>query len=321
MTRRIVTLDIGGERVIGTHHVARGPARDIGFVLTNAGYVPRDGHGGLSTVMCDALAQAGFHAFRFDMPGLGDAPGFLPNHALELFDHVTSGGYAKTVLGIAKELKARYGIRAIVPGGMCGAAVTAIWVADRDPDAVAGLVLLEPELFRSDEEKTTDLDWLGNARRKLFAYWGWMRVLTMENRWARFMPLPRKTLLDVFGSRDRLPTVTNFELAAAWRRVVARKTPILVLTASGKLREVFLDRVNRVALANLPTDHVRHERLAETNHIFTTGRASARVRDHVLRWARDVWGPELGPLPFFPVDTDVSRVAFEQRALADVEGE
>jgi hypothetical protein len=117
-----------------------------------------------------------------------------------------------------------------------------------------------------------------------------MRVLTMENRWGRSIPLPRKMILDVVNRRDGLPGVTNLPLVAAWRRVVARQTPALVITAADKLRGVFFDRVNRVMLSGVSMTSVRQVPLGATNHIFTSGNAIERIRDHVLSWTFDHFG-------------------------------
>jgi hypothetical protein len=66
--------------------------------------------------------------------------------------------------------------------------------------------------------------------------------------------------------------------------VVRSRRPTLVVTAAGKMRELFLDRVNRVAVPDFPTQWIEHVRVPHTNHIFTTGGAIAIVTDVVARW-------------------------------------
>jgi pimeloyl-ACP methyl ester carboxylesterase len=122
---------------------------------------------------------------------------------------------------------------------------------------------------------------LNKLRGKLFSYWGWMRVLTHENRYARFIPLPRKAILDFVLSHSELPSVTNLPLAAAWQRFVTAKRPALVITAEGKLREVFFERINATVLAGVEGGPYQHVRLAGTNHIFTTGGAIQTVIGHL----------------------------------------
>jgi alpha-beta hydrolase superfamily lysophospholipase len=118
---------------------------------------------------------------------------------------------------------------------------------------------------------------------KVFSYWGWMRLLTDENKYARYVPLPKKAILDFVLSRSPLPSVTNMPLTQAWSRWLHGGHPALVITASGKLREVFFDRVNTAVLAgHTPsTAQFQHVRLKGTNHIFTTGGAIETVIGHL----------------------------------------
>lgn len=122
---------------------------------------------------------------------------------------------------------------------------------------------------------------LAKLRGKLFSYWGWMRVLTHENRYARYIPLPRKAILDFVLSQSELPAVTNLPLATAWQRFVKAKRPVLVITAEGKLREVFFERINATVLANVQRSNYQHVKLSGTNHIFTTGGAIKTVIGHL----------------------------------------
>lgn len=307
--RQIDRIQWEGNTLVGTCHLPEGePASDVGFLFFNFGYVPRDGHGGLAAKVCDALAAKGFPSFRFDLPGLGDSSGTPPAFAEDLFDHVTSGGYAACALAIARDRMQRFHLKKIVMGGLCGAAVTAIYTADRDPSVVGGLLLLEPELFlttKSALEKVhgekeinawtlilQGMDRLSQVPiiAPVFSYWGWMRLLTLENRYGRHVPLPRKWLLSVLLQKDKLPDVSNIPLIDAWRRAVALRIPCLVITAQGKLREVFFDRINGVALSGLDTSNVEHVRLSGTNHIFTTGGAIDAVNARVLPWALSHFG-------------------------------
>lgn len=293
-----------GNALVGTCHIPESVSfRGTGFLFLNFGYVPRDGHGGLAAKLADALAAEGFYSFRFDLPGLGDSSGRSPAFAEDLFDSVTSGAFAECALAIARDCMRRFPLKRMVLGGLCGAAVTSIYAADRDPETVGGLVLLEPELFLTTKsaveklraeknsappsllERSVDRLSAIPAVAPLFSYWGWMRLLTLENKYGQYVPLPRTFLLSILLRKDRLPDVTNIPLVDAWERVVARRVPSLVITAQGKLREVFFDRINGVALSGLSAEGLQHVRLSGTNHIFTSGGAIEAVRGHVLPWA------------------------------------
>jgi len=315
VARKLEVLDLDGGRCVGTWHLPPGRSSSVGLLWLNFGYVPRDGHGGLATQASDVLAARGVPCFRYDLPGLGDAPGPLPPNTQAFYPQVTSGRYTHVTRQLVKHLCQAHGLDGLVLAGLCGGAVNAIYVGDEERRRVKGLVLLEPELYVTEptQEATPTSHgarpWLrahlpqpvaplvdhlpalpvpvenrlAAVRAKVFSYWGWMRLLTHENRYARFVPLPRKAILDFVLSRSELPAVTNLPLTAAWRRWVDGGGPTLVITAAGKLREVFLDRINATVLRGVELGRYQHPRLERTNHIFTSGGAIATVTSLIVR--------------------------------------
>jgi pimeloyl-ACP methyl ester carboxylesterase len=288
--REVLELEVAGERLVGTRHVAPVRGARIGVLLLNAGFAPRDGHGGLSALTADALAARGVPAYRFDLPCLGDSPGPLPARKEDFFGFVTSGGFTDVTAGLVRELCVCEGLGRLVLGGLCGGAVTAIFVGAREPVRVCGLLLLEPEMYvveskidvASQRRRLPRL--LGRLGRHVFDYWGWMRLLADESPRSRWVPFPRRTVLALLRRRADLPPVTNVPLVDAWREVVRHARPSLVITAAGKMPEIYFDRVNAVALRGVDMGAVTHVRLTNTNHIFTTGGAIEAVHSHVLPW-------------------------------------
>jgi pimeloyl-ACP methyl ester carboxylesterase len=313
--RKALQIQLGQDLLTGTAHVPKERESNIAMLFINFGYVPRDGHGGLAAQTCDALAQHGVPAFRFDLPRIGDTPGDLPAHTHQFFDLVTSGGFTNVTTELINALCEREGLDGVCLGGLCGGAVTAIFAAEREPTKVKALVLLEPEMYVTEPKKEPAADanaavekprrrkrdWLLGAAKTVagtklkrsfaataFNYWGWMRFLTYEGQRGQWIPLPRKRILDFVLSSSTLPDVTNMPLASAWQRYVQHKRPVLVITADQKLREVFFDRINRVVLQKVDTRSMRHIRLKGTNHIFTTGGAIETVMGHVVPWVEEL---------------------------------
>jgi len=292
--REVFELEVAGERLVGTRHVPSAPGARMGVLLLNAGFAPRDGHGGLSAHAADALAARGIPAYRFDLPRIGDSPGPLPARILDFFELVASGGFADVTTELVRELCPREGLDRLVLGGLCGGAITAIFVGAREPARVCGLLLLEPEMYviepRIDAaSRRRRLPRLrGRLKRQLFNYWGWMRLLANEGPRTQWIPFPRQAILAFLRGRMDLPAVTNLPLVEAWRELVRDGRPSLVITAAGKMHEIFFDRINAVALRGLDTRSVRHVRLKRTNHIFTTGGAIEAVLSHVLPWTESV---------------------------------
>jgi hypothetical protein len=322
MTRHLDILDLPHGRCVGTLHRPTQQTHNIGLLWVNFGYVPRDGHGGLATQASDALAERGILCCRYDLPGLGDAPGPLPAVTHDFFPVVTGGSLTAVTVDLVKAICAREQLQGLVIGGLCGGAVNAIFTGDAAHPLVHGLILLEPEMYLTEPtesdgaikpihirawvrsqlpaEKGTALELVDRALRikwpledvvkagvrrvvprRALNYWGWMRLLTAEGKYSRYVPLPRKAILDLVMGRSGLPSVTNMPLAVAWKRWVETKRPALVITAAGKLREVFFDKIHSgLQLPPLSATYV-HVRLSGTNHIFTTGGAIEAVTGHL----------------------------------------
>jgi pimeloyl-ACP methyl ester carboxylesterase len=292
--REVIELEVAGARLVGTRHAPAGPGDRMGVLLLNAGFAPRDGHGGLSSHAADALATRGIPAYRFDLPCIGDSPGPLPARVLDFFELVTSGGFIGVTAGLVRELCAREGLERLILGGLCGGAVTAIFVGAREPERVCGLLLLEPELYVTEPKvdeasrRRQHPGLIGQLKLQIFNYWGWMRLLAREGRRGRWLPIPRQAILGMLRAQPDLPAVANVPLVDAWRALVRRARPSLVITAAGKMPEIFFDRISGVALRGLDTRSVRHVRLENTNHVFTTSGAIESVLSHVLPWVESV---------------------------------
>ncbi|QSQ27176.1 hypothetical protein JY651_20670 [Pyxidicoccus parkwayensis] len=301
--RELIQLDVKGHRLWGTYHPAASPTPErVGFLFLNPGHVPRSGHGSLSARAADQLAAQGFPCFRVDLPGLGDSDGSLPQTTAELYQFVCNGGFVEVAQAIHAELLKRHGLKGLVVGGLCGAATTSLYLADREPGGIEGVFMFEPEFYLSEQEAVNGggeapreeaQTWhsrlpLRRVTSKLFSYWGWMRMLTRENEYARlfrYVPFPRQLLLDLLMDWGTLPAVANVPLVRAWQRVVERGIPVLVITAEGKLRDVFFDRIHHAAFSDLKVRTLERLRLRGTNHIFTTGGAIDACIGHLSRWA------------------------------------
>ena len=88
---------------------------------------------------------------------------------------------------------------------------------------------------------------------------------------SRFAFLPRERILDLVLPRQKLPKTTNIPLVGAFCRTLNASSPTLVVTAQGKLHEVFFDRITGVVLKGARRPNLTHLRVAGTNHTFSTG--------------------------------------------------
>jgi pimeloyl-ACP methyl ester carboxylesterase len=297
----------------------------VGVVLLNFGYAPRSGHGGLAVSICDELAGQGIDAFRVDLPALGDSVGELPASFQDWASGVRAGTMTAVTVAALEAIRRDFALTDIIVGGLCAASITALYAFEKCPELVSALVLLEPELFAattSSEEASAPSTTspptsrmrqeLLSKLRGVFSAWGWMRLLAGEHELLNQLPLPRRLLLKALTvMNSALPDHTNRRLVEAWQSAARSQVPMLVVTAEGKMRELFLDRVNAIAvpeytLLSSPGRAITHVRIPNTNHTFTSGSAIDKLPSIVGNWATGRF-PPIAITPMQPVPASFGR--------------
>ena len=144
-TRELITLEVAGCRILGTYHKMHEGAetRRTGVMFVHPGTLPRSAYGDAAVSWADSFAACGYPAFRFDLPGLGDSGGELPEKLLDFQSSVNAGDYALIFSAITQDLVARFDLAGLVLVGLCAGAVTALYAAGVD-ERVMGVVLMDP---------------------------------------------------------------------------------------------------------------------------------------------------------------------------------
>lgn len=300
MPREILTWRILGNNLVGTLHVPDpapvegGPlARSVGVLLLNAGPAPRAGNSDLSVHIGDHLAARGVPVFRFDLPGLGDSSGQVPEDINSFWLDVLRGRNDESTLMLVREIRRRFNLSAVILGGLCAAAVPTLRVADFDDSGVAGVILLEPQ-FRMTEPAPTRAAPGRRPRPKRRAKLSralssreWLYALTGEGRLASaaqpLRPLLLRALRRTTG--HTLPKDANVPLVMRWRGCLARGEPSLVVVALGPINDRYVTRI----VESLPaTGRALNTflRVPESNHILTTGPARDVVLRAIEQWMR-----------------------------------
>jgi len=187
---------------------------DCVLLLPSAGLQPRSGPFRLHVLLARRLAAMGLRTFRYDVPGVGEAP------RLRDCDAVQASIAALDVL------EAAHGCRTFAIGGICSAADTGWDVADADT-RISALLMLDGICFAGP--------WYHYARCM-----GLLRRLPRE--WRRFARKASGRLREGGGGFDALAFRSwpaRAQARAQFARFVARDVRMLWIY-SGTYGEVFL---------------------------------------------------------------------------------
>lgn len=112
------------------HGVLSGaPGTGPTLLLPSAGLQPRSGPFRLHALLAQRLAEQGIRTFRYDIPGVGEAPRMPECDATQ------------ATIAALDRLEAMHGCRSFAVGGICSAADTGWDVANIDPRVSAVLLL------------------------------------------------------------------------------------------------------------------------------------------------------------------------------------
>lgn len=139
MNRRIAILrNRRGETLYGVLEEPSGALAPFAAVLPSPGAKPRIGPHRLYRKLLAPFLEHGVPVLRLDLAGLGDSEGTWPEPVLaQMYRRIELGRCADDVCSAFDWLEVNYGIRRFVVGGLCGAAITGLHVAARDPRLAA----------------------------------------------------------------------------------------------------------------------------------------------------------------------------------------
>jgi pimeloyl-ACP methyl ester carboxylesterase len=156
----------------------------MGVIFINAGIRSRRGPGRIYVRMARRLCRAGYHAFRFDLPGIGDSPGWLESvseYKKKFLDCTECAVHA------IDYLQGETGVERVAVVGMCGGAFSAMMCSAIEP-RISHLVLaslpVQP-LGDMSEDAVSGIA-LHNFLHKARRWHSWRKFLTgrSQYRWA-----------------------------------------------------------------------------------------------------------------------------------------
>ena len=281
-TRELITVNVDGMRLRGTYHKSHGQGSDsrperhesnrIGILFLNSGFVPRASAGDAAVYWADSFAECGYPSFRFDLPGLGDSDGDLPEKLLEFAGLVNAGYYAPFVAGIARDLTERFHLSGVVLAGHCAGAVSAIFSAAAS-EYVRGLVGLEAYFFREGPERT-------NVRKEISLLVARSKLVAQLSR---VYGLLRKFASSL--KRNPLPQNANLPLIRCCSRLVCSGMPILILNATEpRPNPSEFDYLSYLQRLSGRDGQLAVKFVEGTNHSFADDVGRTAVRRHIEQW-------------------------------------
>jgi pimeloyl-ACP methyl ester carboxylesterase len=306
--RELITLDGLGVLLRGTFHKPRGrntaesrvdKPKPVGILFFNSLSLPRAATGDSAVHWAESLASRGYPSFRFDLPGLGDTAGDIPN---ELLNFINAGGYARIAGAKVKELAERFGLSGVVIVGHCAGTVSAIYAAAACMRECRGLVLLDPYFHVPQAIRP--------AVRRGLSDWA-LRSKTgriLSNLYDR----TRNIRLLLRGNAP--PRNANLPLLSRWREVASTGLPILLIKAPSRKATGTGPRVGEF-------DYLKHvlnlagrksqvvvELVQGTDHSFANRMGRVGVQQYIERWLGNYLPlREDVPVNVLPPEVDVDQ--------------
>lgn len=308
--REVIKIPVSSGYVFGTVHFPKeyksdGCARTdkpiVGFVFLNMGHAPRACHGNLIARIGDSLADMGYIALRFDLPGIGDSPGELPEREVPFWRFLLSGGFTELTETVIASFGERCQIDKFVLGGLCGGAIASVIVADAMCDRAAGTILLEPEfampaLVRGRNPDNKELWSTYNLlqsqrimRDRIVSLQSWYRVFIGKSAYRDHI----RTLLTLLNNKInrlsgmKLPADTNHAAVNCWLRLIKASIPSLVVFSQDETDELVYKEIMSVCFKPNVLDRVVNRKsIPDTNHTFTTQGADSLVIQYIIEWVK-----------------------------------
>ncbi len=283
----VVGADGATRRGVLSRPVA-GDRPGLALILLPCGLKNRIGPNRFYVELARALARAGYWVLRIDPLGLGESDGALEAGTIrQLWRTIQNGRFVDDAVLAAETLRARYALRHVVVGGICGGALTGQLAAARRPELFDGVVSMNTAAKLDLDEDAPVPVGAGEARHNLISY---VRKATSLQAWARVF----KGESDLSGIRGTLGGLVrpgaassneNPAFLPSFRALEQRGVPHLLLFSGNDGRwPEFQD---------VASPHLRQARrgagfeihvVPDANHEFHLLEWKQEVTDRLLEW-------------------------------------
>lgn len=158
---------------------------ETGIILLPAGLKYRCGPQRFYVFIARYLAERGYPVLRFDPVGIGESDGELPvvPHA-EIFRSIEQGRFVDDAILASEWMKKCFGIKKVIVGGICGAAITSQLAAVEKIGVINGIISINTAVSNAGTS-TANTMVLGNAQvkknsraylKKILSLHAWSRI-------------------------------------------------------------------------------------------------------------------------------------------------
>jgi alpha-beta hydrolase superfamily lysophospholipase len=299
---RSVGFEVDGTRVWGILHLPRNPVDDgPGVVLIAAGEACRSAF--FYTRLARVLADEGLHVLRFDPRGIGDSHGdFGCDQLFDVFNKLERGALVPDVLAALDFIERETGSKVSILTGLCGGAITSVFVAEGD-DRVVGIAPIELPMTltplaeeRKEPKISRVVPWdealsqRGSTLFLLAARRMAKAVATQGKYLARrltsaFLPYSTRDRNGASWYTRKIGKEVNADVLVALESVLRRTVPVCCLFAEEKELRRFSLVISRLMEALPPEAPVLDVRVIKgADHNFVMPGCAERLSTELVDW-------------------------------------
>jgi alpha/beta superfamily hydrolase len=300
-----VGFRVNGDRVWGILHKPTQPRKGVSNILfvpagaacRSALFYPR---------LARDLAARGWNVLRFDARGLGDSHGDHGcDRLLEFYQKVEKGGLVLDTVAALDFMERKCGTRSVVLTGLCGGAVTSVFVAQAD-DRVAGIAPIDlPMTFEQNPGAiqqsllNREVPW----REVLSQRGSTLFLLKVRPVFHFFRALSRRLGLSMTGFfsrravsspggrdwyRAKIGEDVNLPMLAAMEGTLDRRIPVFCVFADGWNARYFDSALPGLhAPRTLPETLLSSHFIEGADHAFTMPNKTEELVATMLQWYDD----------------------------------
>ena len=306
-SERVIRFRVEDDEVFGILHVPPGfhPGKPPILLLSIAHHT-RTSAARFYVCLARELGRHGWASLRFDPRGAGDSEGDLPPSPIrELYFLIENGLFVPDTRGAIDVVQQELGVKSMILTGICGGAVTSVYLGDED-DRVVGIAPLELTAQYSvahefaESARTTVRTWLRDqlvSHRTPYTVAARRRLLSWRRRYRRFKYARAK---DTSAESEetqrrlfvRLGDRANEKMFVAFLRCIEQQLPILCVFGASHNAELFgrIDRDLR-SVYDHGADSFIDTVVDGADHLFSDPAHTQEVFRLLIEWLEDPQQP------------------------------